>query len=811
MDARRLLTSAEEAVNSQRRFIAGLAMLLVIPMTTHAQAASRRAAQYSVEIVTRDRWLYELENPLHSPRSTSTTWIHIDSLRVDSTAGRRTLWAGIGSAVAGDPAVVTTALTGDPLSIHASLRQRTLPLVGNLDTARMTRLRVLGPGQAQLALPASRIWDLVPSFRPQRAAAGARWIDTIDHVDSMGVMRQSLRGVRASVIERDTVVNGRRLWIVRDSATFEYNERFPVDERRAAGPAMMERSVAGTVVGRLMLDPATGLARVRSDTAELAGTATLRYPDGRALASPVRYERSRSWSMYEPAELAMREAAIRAQRDSNGFSIVIVPKNEREARLQRGDSALIDSLFRVWTATRDPDERAEVIALLTRWPARDSDVARRVDSLRTAEQDLEYLFNRSARGTPQSRLTVTGVRFLLPYMQDPELAFRSGLSRDVAYEGMIETMLPNPPALEPDTAKWPCEPAACRLLADQWTTATEPRLRSVGLSVLALTDPVRWRDTFLAVAATGDNVSRLALPLLEGWGTSRQYPPPDRRPIPDAGADWTAWYRWFVGLEPGVAPAPPVSAAGRRQPAPWLAAHGNPLGIRMVEVATGRNIVAELRALHGAAANDTSRTLLGRILASLGEAPFGVDSLAEYVRNGSELMRSFAMQLLTDPPVFARTAAGFSLADTFTRDRIHGDFLAGIAARMTPWRTREQAEAGQPASAFRNPPSDAPGATHPVVLASDGVADSLVAAWSARLPFTTREEWNARPLREGGEAWILGEVQRMGPFVRFSYSVSGRIAREAGQAPQAWASWTAYYLMEMNGEWVIVATSVAVT
>jgi hypothetical protein len=75
----------------------------------------------------------------------------------------------------------------------------------------------------------------------------------------------------------------------------------------------------------------------------------------------------------------------------------------------------------------------------------------------------------------------------------------------------------------------------------------------------------------------------------------------------------------------------------------------------------------------------------------------------------------------------------------------------------------------------------------------------------------SQAEWNERPARDGGELWTISRVDRAGPFARVRVTVFGRNTRAASQGPSAWYSWTTYHLMSVDGEWVIVYQSLAVT
>jgi hypothetical protein len=119
-------------------------------------------------------------------------------------------------------------------------------------------------------------------------------------------------------------------------------------------------------------------------------------------------------------------------------------------------------------------------------------------------------------------------------------------------------------------------------------------------------------------------------------------------------------------------------------------------------------------------------------------------------------------------------------------------------------------KADRPARGFADPPTDAASAL-PVYYATDELSAPVRARWSDRIRMMSQAEWTSRPSREGGELWAISRVEHAGPFVRVRVTVSGRNTRSANQSPNAWYSWTTYYLMNVNGEWVVVHQLVTVT
>ena len=80
----------------------------------------------------------------------------------------------------------------------------------------------------QLVMPDARVWDLARSA-PENARVGSVWIDTLRFETAHDGARQAFGGIRTSRALRDTLVAGRAMLIVRDSASVSYEERFLIE------------------------------------------------------------------------------------------------------------------------------------------------------------------------------------------------------------------------------------------------------------------------------------------------------------------------------------------------------------------------------------------------------------------------------------------------------------------------------------------------------------------------------------------------------------------------------------------------------
>jgi hypothetical protein len=197
-----------------------------------------------------------------------------------------------------------------------------------------------------LALPAMRLWDVVPTFHPARLAVGERWADHIQHrADSLG-NHQLLEGDAVSTLVGDTTIAGRKLWLVSVVMSGRYDESALIEERTLDTLVTISRAGTAVTRARLLYDPSVGLARLRDDTMQVVGRARLHYPDGRIIETPAREERVRHWVLYDAAGYNARRAAIKAEQErTQPGGVVFVPMNDLDRRMSSGDRLARDSLL----------------------------------------------------------------------------------------------------------------------------------------------------------------------------------------------------------------------------------------------------------------------------------------------------------------------------------------------------------------------------------------------------------------------------------------------------------------------------------
>jgi hypothetical protein len=773
-------------------------IVLVTETDASSAAASTRgagqpAARYVLEQDTRDRWMHGSQRPEFTRFSETSTSLYLGLPPSGPGEGERTIRIAIGNPLGDSAEIVAMA---DGRVVRQQSWVRAFPAgapIAPIDSARMSRLRWARGGR--LVLPVARVWDVIPTVRPRRFTAGERWTDTIALATEHDGARQAIAGVRHSVLRGDTVVAGRQHWIVSDSADVRYTDHELQHERTLDTLVAIDRSAAGIMRSRYLFDPELRLFRDRVDTTALSGEAVLRYPDGRTFRTPARYERRRQWTLYEPDAFAARQASRRAEMQRTYSGPVQAPANVNEQRLAAGDTALRDSLATAWDRERDPNRREDLYRLLLLWGVRTEAYRETLETRRETQGDSAFIIDRLARRAYPARPAIdTGVaRALIRVMGDPGISFALGVSRDWLYENVVQTLTTWPPAIEPDSSRWRCTPAACRILGEQWRTAQEPRLRDVGLAALVATDPGRWADTAVARLAAGSTVIERVAHLANGVGAT--WPAAAKLPIPPAGAEWRAWRAWSNTLDPAYARVQRSSSVRVPQDAMRFD-ESHATAIRFYQRRTGRDVVGELRRHLAAATDDSARLVYGTILAGLGERP-GIERVVAQLRSGSPPQVSLGAQSVpglfrTNPP----------LADSATTVAILDRLIATLVDGGEPWPTlRPDA---------RRPPAGRPPGPTPYMLA-DSVPPSLRAKWGSRVRFISSVQWQQMSLREAATLVTLSSVHRVGDLVRVSEHVSGRLARAAGEVPRLFYSGSTFYLLASNGGWVVVTSSMWVT
>jgi len=785
-----------------------ITLLAISCSIAHSAIAAAQVATtgpHAIEIQVRERRLNGSEQPRFTPFSESERWVFIDSVR--ATNGARELFVTLDQRNGDSRATLVVGAGGaiDRLTTSRRERNRRLPPFPTPEdsarfAARVVRMGLFdGLGDAErLALPATKVWDIVPTFRPRRLVGGERWTDTLSLIAEAQGNRQALSGTRVSTIVRDTTIDDKRLWVIRDTAAVRYDERALIEERTLDTVVAVSRSESGVLRGVMVYDPDLGLFRARSDTLTLAGTAELQYADGRTFRTPARDERTRHWDVYDPSQYNARQRVLGAARErTESGGVVFVPANDIDERLTQGSVPLRDSLVQAWQRATDPNERAMLYRRMHFWVHGEAAFQRHLDSMRIAGGDSAFLLETLVARIYTSRsqwpaLDTATMRQLIGVMADPGIPFAFGMTRDPFYEDLAQALSLTPPAIVPDTSRWPCTPAACRLLAEQWNIATEPRLRQLGLVAHVMLDPKRWADTL----AAQPQAPLLVAPRLLVDGVGATWPASTRSPIPAPNADWRAWGEWMNGTNPAYQRwQQQLPAAIHRGQSPFRFEGSHATAIRFTEARTGRDIVGELRQELARATSDSARAIFEYMLIGLDALDPGPEDVAAHFRSRSPVRsvvatRELALLFRGSPPR-ADSATAFLLQDRLIAMTVGGG---------KPWRWILPLPDSQ---AWRSLPAREV-ANETTLLLADSLAPALRAKWSRRVAMITDEDWKKRSLRTGGTLFTLTSVTRVGPFARLGVESSGRVERRPEQAPWLYYASTTYFLMELDGEWVIV-------
>jgi hypothetical protein len=680
--------------------------------------------QHVLDVTTRDRWMHAAQRPEFTPFA----WVSF-ALQIDGTA--------------------PNALTGErTLTLSPPDRRR-----GNVTSLIVRRDGSIVRRETQLAAPDQTAPGMtpneaVPRVHPGRFAAGQRWMDTIAVASEIDGSRQALDGVRVSTLVKDTVVGGRSLWIVRDSARVRYIERRVELERTLDTMVTLDRTATGLINGRYLYDRVLGMYWSRVDTTLLNGDAVLRYPDGRSFRTTARYERMREMTLREPAAYVARLDSIRKDRARTWTGPVRSPTNETEERLARGDTVLRDSLLAATDGENDPNRRQQLYWTLTSW-ARNAVFGEEVARRRAAAGDSAFAIERlwSLAFPAHRKIDRTLALEMIRVMQDPGISLAVNLPRDPLYENLTQMFTIWPRALEPDTTRWKCTPEACALLEQQFVLAQEPRLRDVGLTALVTRDPVRWADSLAGRPRGKSTVLRSVTQLANG--RTETFPGRTQVMIPTPDADWHAWTAWV-----------PDHLA---------------VAIRFYGKRAGRDMLAEIRRRYASAPNDSARLVFGALLASFGETE-SANEIATHLRSGSEPRRQLAIATL--PTLFGpRAPLADSAAAVAVVDRVFNETLR------------------------RN--------TSPsFYVRQDSVPAELRSRWSNRFRFFAFADWQRMSEREAGELLSVSGVERIGSLARVHTEIVGRTNRQPNETPRLYHGGATYYMLETNGAWTIVVVHV---
>lgn len=770
--------------------------------TPSTAAAPKLSGEWAVEQTGRERWLHERQQPRFTRFHSTHDWLVVDSIR-DAGAGKR-LWLTLGrNAYGRDSALIDIDRYGRVahLEFGRAAPSRSTTLLP-ADSGRWLDMQ-RRPLEGDISLGEARLWDLVPTAPPRAPFVGLTWQDTIALDASEGPYRQVMHGNRISRIFGDSMIAGHKVWLVRDEARVLYEEQYPERERTFPG-AWVSRAAMGTINGVYLWDPSLPIPRQSDDTTRLSGMAILHYPDGRNFPTPARFERTIHRDLLDSAAHAERMTARRSAASRGMGGMVMVPDNALERRLSNGDTGLRDSLVAAWQRTADPDVAAVIYQMLSMWGARSAAARAELDSIRVAAGDTTFLYQHLAnRAYAAHPFHTRDVRAMLPFMKDPQLPWSFGLSRDVLYENLAQALTLWPPIAASGAGDSACTPAACRLLADQWPAAAEPRLRDVALVARFVSEPAHWTDTVLALDGPGHSLLHGAARLARGEAFTSDAWAHD--PIPAAGSDWRAWLQWMGGKDPKWVASVRQSSLPARMKQDTLPRvvfeRSHATAIRFTAARTGRDIVAELRRGYESAASDSARLVFGRMLQGLGALQLSESQVADAFRSGDSLDVALAR-----PALEVGLARSGGPADSSVTIPLLERLLAAIvdSTPLWPWLGVKSGTIPSDPAILHRPRGH-------FLVDSVGLPPRLRAEWGSRVELSSRAAWDARDVRQQAVFYTIKPVTTWGHFARVDVTTEEHFPRKPDERPVAYASGVTYVLMSVNGEWVIVDVSGWVT
>ncbi|MFN2315947.1 MAG: hypothetical protein ABR551_11950 [Gemmatimonadales bacterium] len=727
--------------------LVALALLLATTVTVQAQwPAPTSVYQQTV----RHRWMNTRQSPAFTPWAEARPQFVFDS-------ARRTP-------------------TGTTLHLSPRIPQGQPPSVLEFSGDQVGRGAVSGPNSV-LA------WDLIPSFRPAQLIVGARWVDTVDQTSTQPGLTTHLAGTRVSRLVRDTLVKGVRFWWVSDTLRGAYQEVVTHHERTLYADVTIERNTEGVLVGEYLIDPSSRFTPRRTDTGSFHGTATLRYPDGSVFPTTTTFERVRRIGGHSREEFD--SLAAEARRNAPRFSMFIEPSNELERRLGAGDLTLRDSLLGVLDQSRDVYERSGLRGMLALW-ARGSGTQPFADTLRAhllMAGDTALVVN-GLLDPIQTMLTTERLALILPFVQDPGLAFAWGVSAGRFYENVAQRFSEYPPAVEQPPYRQLCTPEACAQLAALSNAEGDPRLRQAAFHAAIASDPLPWIDS-----VRPDRVPRHLFNLIRGvgatWSASSQIS------IPGAEDLWQVWVEWMNGR----ALSDSVVAGARAPSLRFEDSHRNAAAFS--ELLSGRDLSMEWENGAAQARSAMERFVFERMLAGRGRWHPEVDSVVAWLEDGTGI--GFARGLLGAPRVLADAPLPDSATATSLIDRILASELDGEA----PWELVRPRPApnpgGAPGSLQLPPPRGWGGRGHTIYVVTPIVTEELRARWGARVTWITDPEWRLTDEMSPAVVITISGIGARGTLAKISASVAS--FRKEGEYTNRSLSGDSYLLLRTTTGW----------
>jgi hypothetical protein len=314
------------------------------------------------------------------------------------------------------------------------------------------------------------------------------------------------------------------------------------------------------------------------------------------------------------------------------------------------------------------------------------------------------------RWLPQGRdpVDIAALSFLLPYMEDPERAYRVGVEPDWLLGYPLDGLTRAVPALTPDSSLWGCTPEACRRLAALRDRTDDSALRDLGLAAAEALGPGSAFDELSARAAAGSGPAARMVALSSGAGRRPAPTGLEGVPLPEPGASFRDWMAWMGG---------------------WVFAdERSTAGIRMVELRTGRALAEELHRRSLTEEADSARLVFGSLSLAIGGPPPAAEDVVERLASVTPAGRTLAQ--LQARRVLEQSGDSAAPPDTvfLLVDQLLETLVSGAPS---PWPGQEPG--GRNALRRVLVPDT-------LFLVTDGLPPAVVEGWRGRVRTIGREE-----------------------------------------------------------------------
>ncbi len=759
-------------------------IVALAPLVWHGAPAGLAAAQASpfappplhvLEVTTRSRWVHSAV-----PAASVGFGQHRDHFQLRHRPGRRNTGASFTFDRGGPQGSITTDDRNVPMLLSAR------PGLVSYGPARTPTTRgvasgMLGEGQllsaARPSLIETRLFE-VPLPLPGRAITpGLTWSERTRIDASRGSERESLEIAWRLTAAGDTVLANGERWPVADvegDVAYELVQR-SWDPAHTA-PKFIEREGTGRIVGRIVVDTVRGIRAAGADTIRLSGTSTLVMQDGRRFRGPASFERIRTFAAFDSTTWEAEQAQRMAEsRRASGGMLGAPDRGDRPPPPPR---ATLDSLWAAWAAAEDDVERREELERRL-WAAQGGGRDVFLDTLaarRLATGDSTLVVRRIlGAGARDEPLGLDDWRAVAPFFHDPGKAWRWHLGLHASYIDLVNRIHASDASMHSNGRNTFCAPStACDAIRADMESSPEPRLREVATAWRFAEQPAEHWTELLRLQESGSRIVDRAV--ADGLGVGARWGAASGLPAPEDGADWRTWLEWMGGEVR-------FEGSGRTP-------------FRFYEARTGRDPLADLERRWPDLVGDSARLVIGTILRGSGRlAESTPDEIAADLRSGAPGRIASARRALRRRRAETDT---LSAAEAAPFMRVVLDSMANEGSM--PWPAiADEGFTLRPGQGFH-------GARDvPVFVLETGLGEDVLDGH----PFaaTDSASWADRDLREGGVLVRFEPAQRVGDLLRIRWEWSAWFEREPDAAPEGYAGGEGVWLVRVDDEWRVAATS----